>query len=128
NVGLGRNTFVADIDIVIACAQIRTGTTAQGDIAAAGFVAKERSLAIGRVVAASRVAIKRCLTGGRVEAASCVVIEGFKTDVRVVEAAGETEAGVSSLSRVLAGIASVRCWRNPESIRGWRKRKADEHQ
>src|SRR5205823_13590624 len=74
-VGFGRNTFIADIDIVIACGQIKTGTTAQGDIAAAGFVAKERCLAIGRVVAASRVAIERCLTGGRVEVANSVVIE-----------------------------------------------------
>jgi hypothetical protein len=34
--GFGLNTFVANIDIVIACGEIQTGLNAQGDIAAAG--------------------------------------------------------------------------------------------
>ena len=51
-VGLARNTMVADVDIVTACGEIYTGLKAQGDVAAAGCVVKERLNTSGRVGAA----------------------------------------------------------------------------
>jgi hypothetical protein len=64
-VGLGRNTQVADIDIVIARGEISTGSWAQGDVAAARCIAEKRFETLGRVVA--RIASVRCRRNG----ASC---------------------------------------------------------
>jgi hypothetical protein len=51
-VGLASNTFVADIDIVVAHGEIVTGRSAQRDVVAAGCVVSERSITAGCVVAA----------------------------------------------------------------------------
>jgi len=50
---------VADIDIAIARGEIKTGISAQGDVAAAGCVVGERSVTVGRVAVAGGVAKKR---------------------------------------------------------------------
>jgi hypothetical protein len=54
-VGLIRDTFIADVDIVIACGEIKAGFVTQGDVAEAAGVAPERSNAMGRVGVAGDV-------------------------------------------------------------------------
>ena len=70
-VGLSPNTFVADIDIVIARGEIQTGAKAQGDITVT-CVAIERQITVGGVVVAGDVEIERVSTVGRVAVAGFV--------------------------------------------------------
>jgi hypothetical protein len=50
-VRLARNTFVADIDIVIASGETHAGINAEGDVVVAGCVVSERGSTDGRVLA-----------------------------------------------------------------------------
>ena len=84
-VGLGRNTNIADVDVIIARGEISTGSCAQGDIEAAGVV-KERLQTVGRVEAAGCVFIERKSTVGRIALADSVTKERKSTVGRVVSA------------------------------------------
>ena len=55
-------------------------------------------------------------------------MERVKTDGRVVRAGREALERISTLSGVVVGITSVRCWCNSESFRGRAKRKPDERE
>src|SRR2546430_1896993 len=101
-----------------------------GSVFGAGCVFIERASTDRRVVVTGCVFIERSITVGRVEVADGGVNERFPTDCRVAGAhavAGcERVEGVITLSRVAAGIASVRRWEN-RSRCGWkRKAGADE--
>src|SRR5207249_3643936 len=89
----------------------------------AGVVAIKCIRTGGRVLDAGVVAIKCIRTGGRVPVAASVTKERLKTHRGVIVAKFEAEERRITLSGVIARIASVRCWGNPESIRGWRQRK-----
>src|SRR5712691_12707342 len=80
---------------------------------------------VGRVVIGI-VVQERLKTVGRVARAGCVAQERLKADCRVKGAGGETEQRISSLSGVVVGIPSVRCWGNRSTRR--RKRKRSEHE
>src|SRR4029078_1949908 len=54
--------------------------------------------------------------------------EGFKTKSGVVDPARQAEKGVSSLSRIVAGIASVRRWWGQKRSTRGRERHAGECQ
>src|SRR5439155_1065629 len=99
-----------------------------GRVVVAGCVVIERVSTDRRVVVTGCVFIERSITVGRVEVADGGVNERFPTDCRVAGAhavAGcERVEGVITLSRVAAGIASVRRWENRS--RCGRKRKAGE--
>ena len=71
-VGLGRNTSVADIDIVIARGEVDSGVNAKGDVVVAGGVGNERKSTISRVFDAGGVEIERVNTVGRVPKAGGV--------------------------------------------------------
>src|SRR5205814_901501 len=58
-VGIASNTQVADIDIVAAGGETKTGAIAQRNVAGANRVAIERTYTNGRVVRADDVAIER---------------------------------------------------------------------
>jgi len=66
------------------------------------------------------------MTDSRVADAACVVIERIGAQCSVLGAACEAKERISTFGGVVAGIASVRWWVNPESVRGRRKRKAAE--
>ena len=106
-IGLGRNTCVADVDIVIARGEIVPRARTQCDIARAGGVVKERINTVGRVVAAGCVAKERTNTGGCVGDAGDVVNERVLTQERV---------DVGGVAALLTNCSRLR-----------RKRKADEH-
>src|SRR5437899_2317540 len=99
---------------------------AEGGVLNTGGIAGERFGTNGSVAAAGGVAKKRFNTVGRVVAAGCVVIERVKPDCRVAAAGCEVEEGISALSGVEVGIASVRWWVDRSSCR--RKRKAGERE
>jgi hypothetical protein len=102
SVGLISNTFVADVDIVIAGGKIVTGAKAQCDVVVAAGVVKERGSTVGcvsfacvvidlkktvgRVPITGRVAKERATTSGRVEFAGRIAIERGSTGGRVLEA------------------------------------------
>jgi hypothetical protein len=56
------------------------------------------------------------------------VKERIKTQARIVDTGCEAEERILTLSRVAAGIASVRRRADPESVRGRRKPKAGERE
>jgi len=93
-----------------------------------GGVVVERFCPNGHVKAAAGVEGKRPSTNPHVVTAASILQERTGTHGRVVDAGCEAEQSVRALSGVVAGIASVRCWANPESVRGRPKPKADEHQ
>jgi hypothetical protein len=66
-IGLGGNTCVADIDIIIACGEIDAGLKTRCYIVVAGCVVKKRIKTADR----------------RVVTACCVALEGINTDSRV---------------------------------------------
>ena len=70
SVGLASNTFVADVDIVVAGGEIVTGASAQGDVSVTSGVAIERKSTVGRVFVAG-VVKERLPTGGGVYGAGC---------------------------------------------------------
>src|SRR5438552_1500709 len=88
--------------------------------------ARERRKTNGEVANADCVAEKRLITKALVEKSSGIAKERLITIGRMVVAGCEAKEGMSSLSGVVTGIASVRWWPNPESFRGRRKRKAHE--
>ena len=102
-VGLAANAFIADVDIVIAGAEIDAGVSAQCDVVAAGGVVKERFQTGGGIVIAGCVLNERANTGGRVAAASCVQQESSKTGGRVV-GAGVVKKRISTGGRVEISI------------------------
>ena len=61
-----------------------------------------------------------------IEVAGGVAKERFKTKSGVVDPARQAEKGVSSLSRIVTRIASVRCWDNCSGY--GRKRNANEYE
>src|SRR5262249_50742539 len=71
-VGLGSNTLVSYIDIIVASGQIATGEIAQCDVLVAGCVIQERVGTVGRVVGAGCVAKERKITNCRIVVGSCV--------------------------------------------------------
>ena len=102
-IGFASNTFIADVDIVIAGREIGTSEIAQCDVARprcvhvqraptrgrvglADGVATQRAPTRGRVGAARCVAQERHPSGGRVGFARCVATQRIKTGGRVVEA------------------------------------------
>src|SRR5207245_1878239 len=115
------------------------GCCTGGRVMVPGRVVQHRVTTNGRVGEPVRVAIERTKTVGRIEA-GCVVkkrertssrsfraggktMERHKTNRRVVEAdcCIEAEERLITLSGVLVGIASVRCWVNRSSRRGKRQ-------
>src|SRR5207249_6265073 len=76
--GLASNTFVAYIDIVIACGEAEACIIAQRDVERTGCVVQHRILTVGCVVAPCRVGTERALTAGGVVVASCVAIKCLK--------------------------------------------------
>src|SRR6266478_6396283 len=139
-VSLGRNTNVADINILIARGEICTGKIAQGDVAGASCVIHKRIIAAGRVAVTGCVGEERKITkcrvvrpgcvgeerettGSRVPdgggvgkervmtVGRCVAEESIKTYCRVFRPGCVAEEGISALSGVVAGVASVRWWR-----------------
>src|SRR6516162_614396 len=85
-VGLAGNSWVADIDIVIARGEISTGSPAQCDVEAAGCIVPEREKTHGRVAAAGCIALERSSAGGRVEETGIVSAERTITGGRVAAA------------------------------------------
>jgi len=65
-------------------------------------------------------------TNGRAVLGGCVAIERLVTSGRVFEAGGEAKERIITLSRVTAGIASVRCWGN--RLRWRRQREASKRE
>ena len=72
-------TVGSDTNDVIGCVDVDSGLKAQGRVAKAGGIVKERTGPDRRVGVAGGVAIERTSTGGRVRDAS-VGKEGSKTD------------------------------------------------
>ena len=66
----------------------------------------------GRVVVPGCVILERGRPSGRVEATLRVAVERIKTNGCILEAGGETEKRIITLSGALVRIASVRCWEN----------------
>jgi len=147
-----KNTYVADINIVIARDKIRAGLKAQCNIAVAhcvtterfntvcrvggaGGVASESKKTAGRVGKAGGVALERTSANGRVVEAGGVALERSLTGGRVGGAGGSKKESTSANGRVVdaggdvekraitvSGVASA------IGIRGRRKRKADEYE
>jgi hypothetical protein len=82
----------------------------------------------GGVVDPGGVAIERSEPSSRVVATDGVVVERLETKGYVVGAAGEALERILTLGGIGAGIGSVRCRSDPESVRGQRKRKAAERE
>jgi hypothetical protein len=74
-VGLGRSTNVADIDIVIACGEIKAGTIAQCNVASTSGVVKKRLKTVGHVGVSLSVIEKRLPTRGCVVGAGQIAIK-----------------------------------------------------
>ena len=108
--GLGRNTCIADVDIVIARSKVCTGGSAQCDVAAAGGVIVERIFTGGRVCAAGCVEHEGLKTVGRVVLAGGVAKERSNTVGRVVVAGGVAKERIKTAGRVVAagGVAKER--------------------
>src|SRR5438874_1150833 len=117
---------IAHCCIRVSICKARERRKTNGEVADADCVAEKRLIAKALVEKASGIAKERLITGGRVVATNCVVKESAKTDRCVGDTGCEAKEGMSSLSGVVTGIASVRWWPNPESFRGRRKRKAHE--
>ena len=156
-IGLGRNTCVADVDIVIARGEIAPApvpnailpapgvllerTNTGGRVEVAGGVVKERITTGGRVEVAGDVVKKRLPTGGRVEVAERVAKERINTGGRVVAADGVTKEPTNTDGRVgdAGGVVKERVFAQERVDVGGvaalltncsrlrRKRKADEH-
>jgi hypothetical protein len=107
---VARPSRIADIDVAVASGEICTGINAQGNVAAARCVVKERPDTLGRVVDAGCVVKERIKTAGRVLAAGCIASERIKTGGRVVDAGCVVKERIKTAGRVLAAgcIASER--------------------
>ena len=77
--GLSSNTKGADIDVAVASGEICAGIKAQGDVAGARCVVKERASTGGRVAGARCVVKERIQTVGGVVCAGVVVEERART-------------------------------------------------
>jgi len=125
--------------VVVAVGVFIEGSGTNSGEVVAGRVEVEDSKANGQV-RVGRVVIERLGLNAHVKAAGGVEGKSLRTNPHVVTAArivkectctqgciidadGEAKKGVSALSRVVAGIASVGRRHNPESIPGRRKRK-----
>jgi len=102
-----------------------------GRIVPASVIGIERAYTVCRVLRPSGVGKQRSHPVGRVAVAGGVVIERLKTDGCVADTADsvagtlcELEESVSTLSRVIEWIASVRWWRN--RVHHWRQCKRCE--
>jgi hypothetical protein len=89
----GRNTDIADVDVIIARGEVGTSLKAQccigaAGVAAAGRVVQQRKNTGGRVGVAGGVAVERTDTGGCIRLAACVVVERLTASGGVVVAVG----------------------------------------
>ena len=100
-IGLAFNTSVANSDIVIPC-NIGTCPGTQGDILAAGEVAREGVRTDGCVEAAGIVKNKRGRTDGCVEEGRGVLIERLNTVGRVPSAGYIDNERIETISRIAA--------------------------
>src|SRR6266480_3523539 len=99
-----------------------------GRVEVASRVVMERIDPRGSVGAAGYIVLQRTKSAGRVEGAGRVTEERFGPSGRVAEAGCKAEERIIALSSISPGITSVRRRTHPESIRGRRKRQADEHE
>jgi hypothetical protein len=105
---VARPSRIADIDVAVASGEICTGINAQGNVAAARCVVKERPDTLGRVVDAGCVVKERIKTAGRVLAAGCIASERIKTGGRVVVAGCVVKKRVNTGGRVaIAGYVEI---------------------
>src|SRR5438309_1286251 len=118
---LSRDPGVGEIDIIAADGQVDPGCLAEGDIATAAGIVKERLYPDSRVLRATGVAIKGAESLGSVIMAGSVVKERLKTNSGVVDPAGQAKKRRCSLSGVVARIAAVR--RRAGRLRYLAKRK-----
>src|SRR5204862_3536541 len=95
-------------------------------IVVAGHVVRERSETSSGVEDTGCVARECCSADRRVFLARCVPVKRSESDRRVVGSDCQAEERIITLSRVLAGIASVRWWINGPD--GGRERKAAERE
>jgi len=111
---------------VVAGGVEKEGAKTNGQIGAAGIV-EECLGPDSHVKVAVDVVFQRARTKPCIVTAVSSFQERICTHGRIVGPGGEAKKGVSPLSSVIAEIAPVGCWENPESIWGGRKRKAGEH-
>jgi hypothetical protein len=104
-VSLGRNTFIANIDIVVTRGEVCTRVTAQPDVIAASCVKKERVIAQSNVIAASCVKSEREAAVGRVEEAGGVECERAITDGCVLVSRGVLIEGSKTIGSVVEATA-----------------------
>ena len=71
-VGLGRNTSIADVDVITTRGQGLPAAMPKAMLLIAGGEAIERANTVRRIIVAGRVVKERTSTGGRVVAAGCV--------------------------------------------------------
>ena len=96
-----------------------------GYVGVTSGIANERKITVSGV-AVSVVARQGIATGGRVLEAGGEAKKRVFTDGSIAGAGGEAKEGISALSGVVAGIASVRGWRNRARRRQKRKRGEGE--
>src|SRR4029453_12452319 len=97
--GLGSNTLVPYIDIVVARGEIGTGETAQRDVSQAGGVIQQRPLTVAPIVGAARILIYRKITSSRILIAGDVEKHRPITIDRVLFASGVENHRESPVSR-----------------------------
>jgi hypothetical protein len=100
---VARPSRIADIDVAVASGEICTGINAQGNVAAARCVVKERPDTLGRVVDAGCVVKERLNTGCCVVAAGCVAKERLQASGGVTAAGCGVRERFKTVGCVVAG-------------------------
>jgi len=91
------NTPVANIDVVIACGEVKTGAIAQRNIVAAACVVSERKSTDSCILIAGRVELKRP------SARACVLVAGRAAPERKSTVGRVTVADCVAIKRLTAG-------------------------
>jgi len=94
-----RHTYVANIDVVVASGEIRSGTESQCNVEVTG-AARQRTHTGSRIVIAVRVALQRNSTSSRVFEPGCIGNERFATARCVTGARCVLKKRLKALSRV----------------------------
>jgi hypothetical protein len=115
--GFAINTFVANIDVVVASGEKVTGLKAQGNVMGAGDVATTESVKpIGRVRVAGGVTVERLKPIGRVLAAGGVTSKREKPTGRVLAAGGVAKEGIKTIGVLLMPVALLTSAATPVAV------------